>query len=134
MIYDLLSAIKLLHLYINYLRQYNAIDLLFLCSVGVHVLVQDVNEYPPEWGQSTVRVEIEEGQLLDRLIQVEATDKDCSAKYGDICSYEILQSDHQPFTISRDGRCYFLILMYLPILFFELSPPSRITTTWPYPP
>ena len=75
------------------------------CSVGVHVTVEDVNEYPPEWGgQSTVRVEIEEGQLLDHLIRVTAKDADCSPKYGDICGYDILQSDQQPFVISTDGK------------------------------
>jgi len=74
-------------------------------SVGVHVSVEDVNEYPPEWegGASSVRVEIEEGQLLDHLIQVQAQDQDCSSKYGDVCGYHILQSDQQPFVISKEG-------------------------------
>merc|ERR1712226_1091256 len=71
-------------------------------SVGVHVLVQDVNEYAPEWiGQqtldqddageqkisaspSTLRVEVEEGQLLEHIVQVEAIDRDCSARFGDV--------------------------------------------------
>ena len=103
-----------------------------LYSVGVHVLVQDVNEYAPEWvgdqlldednddessistSPSTLRVEVEEGQLLEHIVQVEAIDKDCSPEFGEVCSYEILrtnrQSDEsseenlQPFTINSDGK------------------------------
>ena len=102
------------------------------CSVGVHVLVQDVNEFAPEWivgqqeldeddigqpristGPSTLRVEVEEGQLLEHIIQVEAQDNDCSARFGDVCGYEILQTsasddngmeNRQPFQINSDGR------------------------------
>ena len=83
----------------------------FGSSVGVHVSVEDVNEYPPEWdgGQSTVRVQIEEGQLLDHLLQVQAHDQDCSPKYGDVCGYEILQSDQQPFVISKEGQCLAIV-------------------------
>ena len=83
-------------------------------SVGVHVSVEDVNEYPPEWdgGQSTVRVQIEEGQLLDHLLQVQAHDQDCSPKYGDVCGYEILQSDQQPFVISKEGQCFVLCIPF----------------------
>ena len=84
----------------------------YVFSVGVHVSVEDVNEYPPEWegGASSVRVEIEEGQLLDHLIQVQAQDQDCSSKYGDVCGYHILQSDQQPFVISKEGKtCVILV-------------------------
>ena len=98
-------------------------------SVGVHVSVSDVNEYPPEWdgGQSTVRVEIEEGQLLDHLIQVEAHDQDCSPKFGDICGYQILQSDQQPFVISKQGRNISTIYLLLSWCFSVIN---RIPCGW----
>ena len=107
---------------------------IIIFSVGVHVLVQDVNEYAPEWvghelldgdnenesaggmvsSPSTLRVEVEEGQLLDHIVRVEAVDKDCSPRFGDVCGYEILQTagsdqddeeNRQPFTINSDGKC-----------------------------
>ena len=97
------------------------------------MLVQDVNEYAPEWvghelldgdneeqstggmvsSPSTLRVEVEEGQLLDHIVRVEAVDKDCSPRFGDVCGYEILQTagsdqddeeNRQPFTINSDGE------------------------------
>ena len=95
------------------------------------MLVQDVNEYAPEWvghqlldednndessistSPSTLRVEVEEGQLLEHIVQVEAIDKDCSPEFGEVCSYEILRTsasddnseeNHQPFTINSDGK------------------------------
>ncbi len=43
-------------------------------------------------------------RLYDLIIRVEATDRDCTAKFGDICKYEILTTD-QPFEIDNDGKC-----------------------------
>jgi len=85
-------------------------------SVGVHVLVEDVNEFAPKWKIRSnekssesepvhtlaTNVAIEEGQLLEEVIRVEATDEDCSPHYGDICGYQI-ESQNQPFTISKEG-------------------------------
>jgi len=84
-------------------------------SVGVHVLVEDVNEFAPKWKIHSenkeesasdhtlaTNVAIEEGQLLEEVISVEANDEDCSPHYGDICGYEI-ESQGQPFTISKEG-------------------------------
>ena len=96
------------------------------------MLVQDVNEFAPEWivgqqgldeddigepriatGPSTLRVEVEEGQLLEHIVRVEAKDRDCSARFGDVCGYEILQTsasdenqkeNRQPFQINSDGK------------------------------
>lgn len=37
---------------------------------------------------------------------MEATDRDCSPLFGDVCKYEILASastDHQPFVIDKEG-------------------------------
>ena len=99
-------------------------------------MVQDVNEYAPEWiGQqvldqddigesrisaspSTLRVEVEEGQLLEHIVQVEAIDRDCSARFGDVCGYEILQTsasedngkeNRQPFTINSEGKLRIIV-------------------------
>ena len=92
-----------------------------------------MNEYAPEWvghelldgdneeqsiggvvsSPSTLRVEVEEGQLLDHGVRGEAVDKDCSPRFGDVCGYEILQTagsdqedeeNRQPFTINSDGE------------------------------
>lgn len=93
-------------------------------SVGVHVFVQDVNEFAPKWklaregeGDSSslsspssainqhsiaTSVTVEEGQLFDELIRLEAVDEDCSPRFGDICGYSI-ESSGQPFEISKDG-------------------------------
>ena len=103
------------------------------------MLVQDVNEYAPEWagqpstgntddqepgltsGPSTLRVEVEEGQLLEHVVQVEAFDRDCSPRFGDVCGYEILKTSasdegsQQPFTINKDGETFhYLPYCYLP--------------------
>ena len=100
----------------------------FIFSVGVHVLVQDINEYAPEWEEyadrdsgmsstpNTLRVEVEEGQLLENIVQVEAVDRDCSPKFGDVCGYEILhtsasddnnEQNRQPFAINAEGNYYY---------------------------
>lgn len=87
-------------------------------SVGVHVLVDDVNEFAPQWNIQrnkededeaaasehtlATNVAIEEGQLLEEVIRVDASDEDCSPHYGDICGYEI-ESQGQPFSISKEG-------------------------------
>lgn len=46
--------------------------------------------------------EVDEGRLYPEIIRVEATDKDCTPLFGDVCKYEILTLD-QPFTIDNEG-------------------------------
>ena len=46
--------------------------------------------------------EVDEGRLYQEIIRVEATDKDCTPLFGDVCKYEILTLD-QPFTIDNEG-------------------------------
>ena len=70
--------------------------------MDVHVTVTDVNEYIPEWSQEEYSAQVEEGIFSDFILQVSATDKDCSPTFGDICQYSITSPD-QPFTISADG-------------------------------
>ena len=106
-----------------------------------------MNEYAPEWvghqlldqdddeqssiylGPSTLRVEVEEGQLLEHIVQVEAIDKDCSPRFGDVCGYEILQTsasddnseeNRQPFTINSDGE-FFLFYLFIFILYHSVD-------------
>uniref|UniRef100_A0A182R0Q4 Cadherin domain-containing protein n=1 Tax=Anopheles farauti TaxID=69004 RepID=A0A182R0Q4_9DIPT len=45
---------------------------------------------------------VDEGRLYQEIIRVEATDKDCTPLFGDVCKYEILTND-QPFTIDNEG-------------------------------
>ena len=68
----------------------------------VHVTVKDVNEYIPEWSQEEYSGQVEEGILSDFILQVSATDRDCSPTFGDICQYSITSPD-QPFQITEDG-------------------------------
>lgn len=72
-------------------------------NATVHVSVIDVNEYEPTFVESAYVIDVDEGRLYENIIQVEAEDEDCSPKFGDICKYEILNSD-QPFIIDLDGK------------------------------
>lgn len=50
--------------------------------------------------------EVDEGRLYEEIIRVEATDRDCTPRFGDICKYDIL-NDEQPFTINNEGINYY---------------------------
>ncbi|XP_046462167.1 calsyntenin-1-like [Daphnia pulex] len=71
-------------------------------NATVHISVNDVNEYAPKFNQPSYVVDVDEGRPVDKILQVEANDADCSAKYGDICRYDILNKD-QPFAIDNEG-------------------------------
>jgi hypothetical protein len=73
------------------------------CSVTVHITVVDVNEYAPIFLEPSYVKQVDEGRLFEQILRVEATDRDCTAKFGDICKYEILTLD-QPFAIDSDGK------------------------------
>lgn len=62
----------------------------------------DINEYSPTFLQPSYVTEVDEGRLYQEIIRVEATDRDCTPLFGDVCKYEILTSD-QPFTIDNEG-------------------------------
>lgn len=52
--------------------------------------------------------------MYKEIIRVEASDRDCSPLFGDVCKYEILPSgstDHEPFSIDKEG----LIRNYIPL-------------------
>jgi len=71
-------------------------------NATVHISVIDVNEYSPTFLEPSYVKQVDEGRLYDQILRVEATDRDCTAKFGDICKYEILTQD-QPFVIDNDG-------------------------------
>lgn len=71
-------------------------------TVAVHITVTDVNEYAPVFAQSSYVREVDEGRARGEVLRVEATDRDCTPKYGDVCKYEILTAD-QPFSIDNEG-------------------------------
>jgi hypothetical protein len=71
-------------------------------SANVHISVIDINEYSPTFLQPSYVTEVDEGRLYQEIIRIEATDKDCTPLYGDVCRYEILTKD-QPFTINNEG-------------------------------
>ena len=65
--------------------------------MSVRVRVVDVNEFSPVFASSMVVVSADEGRLYDQLVQLRATDEDCSPKYGDICRYELRSEDQVRF-------------------------------------
>ncbi|XP_054745497.1 calsyntenin-1 [Anastrepha obliqua] len=69
---------------------------------NVHITVIDINEYAPTFLQPSYVTEVDEGRLYKEIIRVEATDKDCTPLFGDVCKYEILNND-QPFIIDNEG-------------------------------
>lgn len=88
------------------------------CSATVHISVNDVNEYAPKFNQPSYVVDVDEGRPADKIIQVEANDADCSAKYGDICRYDLLNKD-QPFAIDNEGL--FDIFWFHWLIYYFLS-------------
>lgn len=74
----------------------------FNFSAAVHISVVDINEYSPVFLQPSYVTEVDEGRLYQEIIRVEASDKDCTPLFGDVCKYEILTLD-QPFTIDNEG-------------------------------
>ena len=70
----------------------------------MHVTVEDVNEFAPVFRQDSYTVTVNEGRIIDPIIQVEATDHDCSLKYSEICKYEIVGGDKSLFIIDSNGN------------------------------
>ena len=62
----------------------------------------DINEYSPTFLSPSYVTEVDEGRLYEEILRVEATDKDCTPLFGDVCKYEIVTSD-QPFAIDNEG-------------------------------
>ncbi|CAH0697657.1 unnamed protein product [Spodoptera exigua] len=72
-------------------------------TVPVHITVTDVNEFAPVFSQSAYVKSVDEGRIYDEILRVEAIDRDCTPRYGDVCKYEILTDRSQPFTIDNEG-------------------------------
>ena len=92
---------------------FNSIFPLRVFSATVHITVNDVNEYGPKFSEASYVVDVDEGRPSDSVLQVDATDGDCSAKYGDICRYEIIGANDQPFSIDNEGTLLLLPLITL---------------------
>ncbi|XP_056297636.1 calsyntenin-2-like [Pseudoliparis swirei] len=69
----------------------------------VHIQVNDVNEFAPVFREPQYRAAVTEGKIYDSILQVEATDQDCSPQYSQICNYQIT-STGTPFAIDRNGN------------------------------
>ncbi|KAF4533082.1 hypothetical protein B566_EDAN017269 [Ephemera danica] len=71
-------------------------------NATVHISVIDINEYAPAFLEPSYVRQVDEGRLYEEVVRVEASDRDCTPKFGDVCKYEILTND-QPFTIDNEG-------------------------------
>ena len=71
-------------------------------SDHVHIAVEDVNEFVPEWKEQTYVAEVTEGLVEKRILQLDAADADGSEMYSKICHYHLLTPD-VPFHINTDG-------------------------------
>ncbi|KAM9812305.1 calsyntenin-2-like [Syngnathus typhle] len=69
----------------------------------VHIQVNDVNEFAPVFRQPEYQAAVTEGKIYDSILQVEATDQDCSPQYSQICNYQITTTN-TPFAIDRNGN------------------------------
>ena len=79
-------------------------NLLVLCySEKVHIEVEDVNEYAPEWSKQSYYTEAVEGRTDETLIHLEATDEDGTEGVAKICRYHIVSPD-VPFAIDNEGK------------------------------
>ncbi|XP_076591911.1 calsyntenin-2-like [Chaetodon auriga] len=69
----------------------------------VHIQVNDVNEFAPVFREPQYQAAVTEGKIYDSILQVEATDQDCSPQYSQICNYQITTTS-TPFAIDRNGN------------------------------
>lgn len=90
-------------------REYNFEIAAHSCSSGshvnrhkVHIEVEDVNEYNPEWLQKSYKAEASEGQLFTRLVQLQAVDRDGYQGSSKICHYHVM-TPGVPFEVDGDG-------------------------------
>uniref|UniRef100_A0A3Q2W673 Calsyntenin-2 n=1 Tax=Haplochromis burtoni TaxID=8153 RepID=A0A3Q2W673_HAPBU len=67
----------------------------------VHIQVNDVNEFAPVFREPQYQAAVTEGKIYDNILQVEATDQDCSPQYSQICNYQITTTN-TPFAIDRN--------------------------------
>lgn len=74
----------------------------WLGSRPIHISVEDVNEFSPEWKEETYVAEVTEGRLEKQILQLDAADADGSETFSKICHYHLLTPD-VPFELNDDG-------------------------------
>uniref|UniRef100_A0AAR2LKT0 Calsyntenin-2 n=1 Tax=Pygocentrus nattereri TaxID=42514 RepID=A0AAR2LKT0_PYGNA len=89
----------------------------------VHVQVGDVNEFSPVFSSLEYSGSVLEGRVYDSILQVQATDEDCSPQYSQICNYQITTED-TPFAIDRNGN-----IRNTESLSFDTQPHYEISVT-----
>ncbi|KAL6471556.1 hypothetical protein MHYP_G00202060 [Metynnis hypsauchen] len=89
----------------------------------VHVQVGDVNEFSPVFSSLEYSGSVLEGRVYDSILQVQATDEDCSPQYSQICNYQITTED-TPFAIDRNGN-----IRNTESLSFDARPQYEISVT-----
>ena len=93
-------------------------------NASLHVTVEDVNEHAPQFRQSSYSVRVRENAPPSSLVRLHALDRDCSAKFSEICKFELIGGDRpdtpfvldptgelrniRPLSISRDGARHLL--------------------------
>lgn len=68
----------------------------------MHITVVDVNEYAPQFLQPAYVSTVDEGRLYEEVVRVEASDRDCTPKFGDVCKYEILTADQRSSSTMKE--------------------------------
>ncbi|KAM9468474.1 calsyntenin-2 [Clarias gariepinus] len=89
----------------------------------VHVQVGDVNEFSPVFSSAVYSGSVQEGRVCDSILQVDATDRDCSPQYSQICNYQIV-TENAPFAIDRNGN-----IRNTESLSFDIQPHYEISVT-----
>ncbi|XP_064460954.1 calsyntenin-1-like [Ornithodoros turicata] len=75
-------------------------------NVTVHLTVEDVNEFAPQFAEESYQGSVNEGELPGKhVLQVHAHDADCTPKNSEICKYDILDP-HVPFSIDSEGTIH----------------------------
>ena len=70
----------------------------------VQISVSDVNEHKPVFQQQTYVIDVKGKLFADQiLLQLNATDDDCTELYSNICAYDIFQDDRDIFNITQYG-------------------------------
>lgn len=75
-------------------------------NASVILTVEDVNEYSPSFKQNSYSASVNEGKLYTSILRLQASDQDCSAKYSEICKFEIIGGDNpvSPFIVDSAGN------------------------------
>jgi len=62
-----------------------------------------VNDFAPVWKERSYSGSVEEGRVVEEILQVQAVDHDGTKAFSRICQYHLLTED-APFVISEDGK------------------------------